>query len=177
VISFTKKAAAKLKINTSGAVPCNSGLSEEDDWVIDTVWDVKRDPWIMFYHRSTTFAVIVQPDKYKIENCIYSVLTLITELLDEYNLLDKMSYFVTLFSNLNVCHNDDRSSVAYMTQNKFSAHCGLENPHVAYRVNDLYSLMIHVNDIIRGKFDLKKTSLDAFIEMVRRIPVETHTIH
>jgi hypothetical protein len=64
-ISFTKKSATKLKISIAGAVPCRSELPEADNWVIDTVGDVKRDPWVMFYHISTTFAVIVQPDKYK----------------------------------------------------------------------------------------------------------------
>ena len=175
-ISFTKKAANKLKIDTTNAVP-HSDLPEADDWVVDTVWDVKRNPWIMFYHKSSTFAVIVQPDIYKLEKCIEIFLILIQGFLSEHNLQDKMPYFVNLFRNISICHNNDRSSVAYMTQNKISAYWALENPNVEYRVKDLYDLMIRVNDMIRKRFDMRKTSLEAFIEIVNQITITQNTIH
>jgi hypothetical protein len=176
-ISFTKKAAAKLKIDNANAVAHNLELSEADDWVVDTVWNVKRDPWIMFYHRPSTFAVLVQPDKYKLENCIDLFLMLIQELLIKYNLLEKMPYFLELFKNINICHNNDRSSTAYMTQNKITAYWALENPNLEYRVADLYGLMIRVNDMLRKKFDMEKSSLEAFIEMITHIAANQHTLH
>ncbi|MFN8771061.1 MAG: DUF6933 domain-containing protein [Neisseriaceae bacterium] len=176
-ISFTKKAATKLKIDNANAVTHNSELPEYDDWVIDTVWDVKRDPWIMFYHRPTTFAIIVQPDKYKLDKCIERFFILLQELLSEHNLQNRMPYFTTLFKNINICHNNDRSSAAYMTQNKTSAYWALGNPNLEYRVVDLYGLMIRVNDMLRKKFDMKKSSLEAFIEMVKGITVSQHTLH
>lgn len=174
-ISFTKKIATKLKIDTSKATPHNLELPELDDWMVDVVWNAKRDPWVMFYHRASTFAVLVQPDKYKLEHCIDIFLILIQELLMYNKLEAKVPYFMDLFKTVHICSNNDRSSVAYMTQNKQSAYWALESPNVEYRVQDLYGLMIRVNDMIRKKFDMKKTSLEAFLEMVGRIEVNPHT--
>ncbi len=177
-ISFTKKSAERLKIDTTNAVKHEQAYPEFDDWIIDTVWNVKRDTWIMFYHKSSTFTVLIQPDKYKLENCIDLFLMLVQELLVKYGLHDRMSQFMNLFKSVTICRNNDKSSVAYMTQNKFSAHCGLENPNIEYRVTNLYDLMIYVNDMLRKKFDMKKTSLEAFIEVVKRMPIpQQHTLH
>lgn len=176
-ISFTKKAANKLKIDTADATAYNLVLPAVDDWIIDTVWSVKRDPWIMFYHKPSTFAVLIHPEKYKLENCVDLFLMLIQELLIKYNLIDKMPYFMELFKNINISRNNDRSSTAYMTQNKITAYWAFENPHIEYRVNDLYELMIRVNDMLRKKFDMHKTSLEAFIEIVNQITITRNTIH
>lgn len=180
-LTFTKKMATKLKINTSSAVEINSqDFASLDDWIVDTVWDAKRDPWVMFYHKLSTFAVIIQPEKYKLDNCINLFLMLVQELLMEYNLETKMYYFMDLFKDAKICKNNDRSSTAYMTQNKVSAYCGLENPHEKYRIKDLYSLMIYVNDMLRKKFDNKKTSLEVFLTLVRDIQPKInleHTAH
>jgi hypothetical protein len=82
-----------------------------------------------------------------------------------------------LFKNINISRNNDRSSTAYMTQNKITAYWALENPRIEYRVNDLYELMIRVNDMLRKKFDMRKTSLEAFIEIVNQITITQNTIH
>ena len=175
-LSFTKKVADKLKIDTKNVVSVADNIEETDDWVIDTVWNVKRDPWIMFYHKPSTFAVIIHPEKYKLDKCIDLFLMLIQELLIKHNLQDKMPYFMNLFKTVKICKNNDRSSTAYMTQNKVSVYWELENPAIEHKVSHLYDLMIYVNDIIRKKFEFNKTSLEAFLEMVAKIPIEI-TLH
>ena len=118
-LSFTRKAADKLKIDTKNVVSVTDDIEEADDWVIDTVWDAKRDPWIMFYHKPSTFTVIIQHEKYKLEKCIDLFLMLIQEFLIEHNLQDKMSYFMNLFKTVKICKNNDRSSTAYKYQCKY----------------------------------------------------------
>jgi hypothetical protein len=169
-ITFTKKASEKLKIDIRDAeVYKESNLDKMDNWIVDTVWNVKRDPWIMFYHKESTFSVFVRPEKYKLDNCVHEFLDLLAALLNKYNLGSKMHYFEELFRSAIFCKHNDRSSTAYMTQNKSSAYFALEHENPAYRVDNLYDLIIDSNDIIRKKFDFK-TALEVFIPMVKNCP-------
>ena len=40
-LSFTKKVADKLKIDTKNVVSVADNIEETDDWVIDTVWNAR----------------------------------------------------------------------------------------------------------------------------------------
>lgn len=169
-LTLTKKMADKFKIDTSKAFKDDTDLPELDDWIVDDVWDSKRDPWVLFYHKPSTFSVIVQPDKYKLEHCADLCTMLIQELLIENDLFSRMHYFMQLFNKIQICRNNDKSSVAYMTQIKTAAYFGVHHPYTEHGVESLYELMLYVNRDYRKKFNMAKKSIDVFLEMVSRVP-------
>lgn len=176
-ISFTKNAAEKLNIDITNYIEGQLIPPGVDDWIIDTVWKRKLDPWIIFYHIPSTFTIFLQPKDYKLENCINQFLSLLTKLLNKNDLRDKVPYFIKLFKDIILCKNYDHSSLAHMARNKITAYSGLKNPVPKYRVTSLYELMILVNSMPKKKFNMKSMPIEVFVDMAKCIPIEEALSH
>jgi uncharacterized protein DUF6933 len=147
-LSLTKKAAATLKIDISKAIVHGMKLPEMEDWVVDTIWHVKKQPGILFYNKATGFVVALNPADYSLDYCLEILKEQLCCLLTEHGLGDKVDYFSKLFSVIHICRNNDRSAVAYMTQSKRLINYWLDSNNER-RVNNSYDLLKRINDDMR----------------------------
>jgi hypothetical protein len=178
-LALTKNAAAVLKIDIQKAGTHNLvGLPAMEDWVVDTIWNVKveKQPGILFYNKATGFIIPLNPAEYSL---FYSLETMKEQLfrwLVEYGLADKIPYFRDLFSVIHLCKNNDRSAVAYMTQSKNLINCWLD-PDDEQRVSNSYDLLKRINEDMRKiNGEYQQTRMKEFIHAVTKINEKTGII-
>jgi hypothetical protein len=119
-----------------------------EDWIVDIIWNVKKQPGILFYNRATGFVVALNPAEYSLGYCLEVLQEQLYRLLREHGLEDKIDYFRQLFSVIHICRNNDRSAVAYMTQSKQLINYWLDSDN-EHRVNNSYDLLKRINDDMR----------------------------
>lgn len=175
---LTKKAAAMYGLDVRRASTQNEVSTEQEDWIIDTIWPQENTrPGILFYHRATGFVIPLSPEEYRLEYCLSLVLNMLNGLLTEHGLEKKMSYLEKLFSRGYLCRNSDQRATGYISKSKMLINGWLDK-HTENRVDNSYDLMKKINCDYRNiNGEYNNTRIQDFLSYITTISDQTGISH